>query len=134
MTISLTIPGEPKGKQRPRWAKHGTYTPKETVSYETYIKELFVVKYPDFVPMEGPLMMKLHLFVTIAASTSIKKKKHMASGDILPAKRPDLDNVVKIFCDALQGIAYKNDSQVVTLLAGKWYSDRPRAEIRIEET
>jgi len=43
--ITLTIPGEPKGKQRPRWGKRGIYSSKDTVNYETYIKELFVAKY-----------------------------------------------------------------------------------------
>lgn len=132
--VSLTIPGEPKGKQRPRWGKHGTYTPKDTVSYETYIKELFVIKYPDFEPMTGPLVISLLIAVSIPASMSKKKKALIASGDLLPIKKPDYDNVAKVVGDALESVAYKRDAQIVSAVINKDYSDRPRLEIKIEET
>jgi len=42
--IELIIPGKPMGKQRPRVMRNGiTYTPKETVNYETLIKQLFAI-------------------------------------------------------------------------------------------
>jgi len=133
MNIKLTVPGEPKGKQRPRWHKYGTYTPTETVNYETYIKELFTIDYPNFIPMEGALRMELHIFLSIPKSTSNKKKELMKIGTILPIKKPDYDNVEKVVGDALEKLAYKNDSQIVTSLTIKEYSERPRLEIIIEE-
>lgn len=131
--IRLTIPGEPKSKQRPRWCKVGTYTPKETVGYETYIKELFVIKYPDFKPLETALGLNLAVYLTIPKSQSKKKKMLMESNDIKPTKKPDLDNVLKILLDALEGIVYKNDNQFVIIDAFKFYSSRPRLEVRITE-
>lgn len=46
----------------------------------------------------------------------------------------DVDNLVKSICDALNGIAYNDDSQIVDLIVGK-YQDaaNPRAEIFLEE-
>jgi len=131
--ISLTVPGEPRGKQRPRWGKHGTYTPKETVSYETYIKELFVIKYPDFEPIADPIWLEIQVEVSIPKSTSKKKREQIHNLQIRPTKRPDLDNVIKVFCDALQSIAYKNDSQIVYITARKFYSERPGVELKIME-
>ena len=129
--ISLTIPGEPKGKQRPRWHKFGTYTPTETVNYETYIKELFAIKYPDFTPLESALRMELRIFLSIPKSASNKKKASMLVNDIMPGKRPDIDNILKVVCDALEKLAYKNDSLIVRILAIKEYSEKPRLEINI---
>ena len=131
--IILTIPGEPKGKQRPRWHKVGTYTPKETVDYETYIKELFVIKYPDFELLETALRLGLTAYLKIPKSKSQKKQALMESNDIKPTKKPDLDNVLKIFLDALEGLAYKNDNQFVRIDAFKCYSSKPRLEISIKE-
>jgi len=130
--ITLIIPGEPKAKQRPRWFKHGTYTPAETVNYETYIKELFVAKYPDFVPLETALSLELIAYFTIPKSASKKKQRLMRLHMLKPTKKPDLDNCIKII-DALESLAYKNDNQFVAIVAKKYYSMRPRLEIRIME-
>jgi len=134
MNIKLTVPGEPKGKQRPRWHKFGTYTPTETVNYETYIKELFTIKYPDFIPLESTLEMELCMFLSIPKSTGNKKKELMRTKAIQPGKRPDIDNVLKVVCDALEKLAYKNDSQIVDVVATKEYSERPRLEIKISHS
>jgi len=129
--ISLTIPGEPKGKQRPKWSPVGTYTPKKTVSYEAYIKELFAIKYPAFIPLDSALTMKIWMGLLIPKSTSKKKEGMMKMGIIKPTKRPDVDNVLKTVMDALEKLAYKNDSQIVRVVIDKNYSERPRLEITI---
>jgi Holliday junction resolvase RusA-like endonuclease len=131
--IALTIPGEPQGKQRPRVSKFGTYTPKKTVNYETYIKELFAIKYPNFIPLEGPLKMELYIYVLIPSSASKKKIRLMENGELLPTKRPDVDNIEKLVFDALEKLAYKNDSQICRVTKIKDYSRRPRLEITILE-
>jgi len=133
MKIELTVPGEPQGKLRARWAKHRTYTPTETVNYETYIKELFVIKYPDFILLEGPLRIFLNIYVSIPASMSKKKKKLVEEKRLKPTKRPDFDNCVKTVCDALEKLAYKNDNQFTLGYITKDYSNKPRLEITIEE-
>ena len=129
--ISLTIPGEPRGKQRPRWQKFGTYTPKETVNYETYIKQLFAIKYPDFIPIESALTAHLWAGLTIPKSASKKKVGQMKLGIIRPTRRPDVDNILKAVLDALEKLAYKNDSQICSVIIDKDYSERPRLEITI---
>lgn len=51
-----------------------------------------------------------------------------------PARRGDLDNRIKVTLDALQGIAFKNDSQIVEIHARRFEDKvRPRVEIGIHE-
>ena len=129
--IKFEIPGQPQHKQRPRWSRTRMYSPKDTVNYETYIKEMFVISYPDFIPLEGPLRMTLTAWLMIPKSTSKKRVKQMIERIIIPEKKPDHDNIVKIVSDALEKLAYKNDSQIATCIFHKWYARRPRLEIEI---
>lgn len=133
--ITLTIPGEPKGKQRPKFFKkgkfQGTYTPKKTVTYEAYVKELFAIKYPAFIPLDSALTIKIWAGLLIPKSTSKKKEGMMKLGIIKPTKSPDVDNILKTVMDALEKLAYKNDSQICHVVIDKDYSERPRLEITI---
>ncbi|GGH46023.1 hypothetical protein GCM10008014_08420 [Paenibacillus silvae] len=51
----------------------------------------------------------------------------------MPVVKPDIDNCVKGIFDALNKIAWNDDNQVVSLLTQKFYSDKPRIEIRLRE-
>jgi Holliday junction resolvase RusA-like endonuclease len=57
----------------------------------------------------------------------------MLENIIRPTKKPDADNIAKIVCDALNGIAFLDDKQIVDARITKWYSDTPRIEIIIQE-
>lgn len=83
--------------------------------------------------LEGALMLELNLYFSIPKSTRKKDLPAMRTGGIRPVKRPDLDNCLKAVCDALNGIAYKDDSQIVGAVVQKFYSDEPRAEIEIKK-
>jgi len=131
--ITLTVPGEPMGKGRPRWAKWGIYTPKKTVNYETQIRERFSAEYPGFEPLTSAIRLELSAYLGIPCSESKRKQALMEAGAIRPKKRPDLDNIEKVVLDALQSIAFRNDSQVCAVDKMKWYSRTPRLEIRILE-
>lgn len=127
--ISFTVPGEPKGKGRPRISKYGVHTPKDTVMYENLVK--MVCPYSDM--LEGELVAEIIAFYTIPNSTSKKKREQMLKCQIRPTKKPDIDNVIKAILDSLNGIAYKDDSQVVKVTAMKLYGDIPRVEVMIRE-
>lgn len=131
--IELTVPGEPMGKGRPRWGKFGIYMPKKTVNYETQIRERFAAEYPGFVPLNSAIRMELSIFLGIPGSESKRKQGLMEVGVIRPKKRPDLDNIEKAVMDALQSVAFRNDSQVCEVDKKKWYSRMPRLEILIKD-
>ncbi|MGS5517699.1 RusA family crossover junction endodeoxyribonuclease [Clostridioides difficile] len=133
MKINFTIDGEPIGKERPRMNSitKRTYTPNKTKNYEDYIKYLYQskVKYH----FTGYIKMTLRCYYSIAKSNSKKVKEQKRNNVLRPSKKPDIDNVVKIVADALNEIAYKDDTQIVEVVASKYYSDRPRVEIELEE-
>lgn len=135
--IIITIPGKPMGKQRPRVTKAGiTYTPKETVSYENLIKYCYMQSYGDttyVTPSNRPIKMRINAYFEIPKSTSKKKAELMRAEIERPTKKPDVDNIVKIICDALNKLAYRDDSQIISCEVNKYYSDNPRVEVEIWE-
>jgi Holliday junction resolvase RusA-like endonuclease len=131
MTYELMIPGEPTAKQRPRHGKGYTYTPEKTVNYENLVKMCFMEQgYRQL--LEGPIEAHITAYFGIPKSTSKKKHEKMMLGDIVPTKKPDTDNIAKIVLDALNGIAYKDDSQVARLEVIKFYDEVPRVEVRLK--
>lgn len=135
MNIFLTIPGEPKGKGRPKFVRKGnfvsTYTPETTVNYENLVKICYKQFYS--IMLEGELEANITAYFTIPKSVSNKKRIEMITGLINPTKKPDADNIAKIILDSLNGIAYKDDSQIVKLNVIKKWSDKPRVELEIKD-
>lgn len=140
--IELTIPGQPIAKQSAKFREAHTkqghkfmmsYTPKKIVNHTVFIKELFAIKYPKFKPIEGAVGINIYAYVMIPISTSKKRKLLMAAGKIFATKKPDEDNIKKTIYDALEKLAYNNDSQIVRSSFSKMYSESPRTEIIISE-
>lgn len=131
MKVSFTIEGEPVGKGRPRHGKYKTYTPAKTKSVENNIAYLYKVNVGYY--FEGYVKLKLDLYYSIAKSDSKKKKLMKLNNELRPNKKPDIDNVVKLVADALNEVAYKDDTQIIELECRKFYSDIPRIEITIED-
>lgn len=130
----LLIPGKPMGKQRPRFMRKTsiTYTPKETINYETLVQQLYISKFKNL-RFEGPLKMNIAAYFGIPKSKSKKAHERMLAGYELPTKKPDMDNIIKIVADALNGIAYYDDCQIVQCKVEKFYTMDPRVEIEIQE-
>ncbi len=133
--LEFTIPGEPKGKGRPRFGRSGhAYTPHDTAAYENLVKLAFREAYPDMQPIAAdvPIECFILAFYGIPKSASKKKHKAMYDGDLRPLKKPDSDNIIKIVCDALNNIAYDDDCQIVKVCLAKWYDTTPRVVVRLE--
>ena len=141
--INLTIPGEPCAKGRPRVGKWGTYTPEKTVNYETLVKHLYISEHRGE-RLDGELRLLIKAYFKIPkGEVPIAKKpkpetmqryKNLLNGTVRHIKKPDWDNVGKIISDALNGLAYNDDSQIVSATVEKYYSDKPRVEITLSET
>ena len=133
MAVLFTIPGSPVAKGRPRVGKFGAYTPKKTVEYENLVRMAYVQCAPDKPPIDGYIRAEILLYFPIPKSTTKKAKAGMEAGTIRPAKKPDCDNCIKSITDALNGIAYKDDSQIVEITCQKYYSSQPRAVVLLSE-
>ena len=138
MELKFTIRGEPKGKGRPKFSRQGnivrTYTPDTTANYENYVKMEYWNQCGQRMFAKGvQLDMGLTAYFAIPASTSKKRQQLMRDKVIRPTKKPDMDNIIKIIADALNGIAYYDDSQIVDTAVRKFYSDEPRVVVKISE-
>jgi Holliday junction resolvase RusA-like endonuclease len=135
MTIrKLVIPGKPLGKQRVRVPKRGRpYTPDQTVNYEAVVKALYIEKYGMEKPLEGPVMINIVAFYQIPKSASKARQRGMKDWTIRPTVRPDIDNVLKIITDALNGVAYLDDKQIIECSVNKCYAEAPAVLVTISE-
>lgn len=114
------MPGKPKGKARPRFARGHAYTPSETKAYESMIG--YSYKKSGGKMIDGGVAIEIEAVYQVPASWTKAKKWEAINGDKQPTVKPDIDNIVKIIMDGLNGVAYKDDSQVVDVKATKAYS------------
>lgn len=120
---------EPVPKGRPRFTMSGhAYTPPKTHLYEKTLKELYTGE-----KFDGAIGMSLTFGMPIPKSTSKRNREKMIAGEIHHCKKGDLDNLVKAATDALNGLAYDDDSQIVYLYARKRYSAEPYVYVKIWE-
>jgi Holliday junction resolvase RusA-like endonuclease len=75
--------------------------------------------------------MKVDIYRGIPKSWTKKKQEQALLGIVKPTNKPDCSNYLKGIEDALNGIAYIDDSQIVLVHVTKQYALEPRAEIRI---
>ncbi|MDY4677609.1 MAG: RusA family crossover junction endodeoxyribonuclease [Bifidobacterium tsurumiense] len=109
--FELTIMGEPVPKGRPRVFKGHGVTPQRTRDAEKRIRQAFQAKYPNATPFNGQVSVTARFMLS-----------HQG--------KPDLDNLFKLVTDALNGLAYADDSQIIHTVAFKIHPDRymPRAD------
>ena len=133
--IAFEVPGEPRGKGRPRFNRQTgkTYTDSETKAYEEKIAAYYrkahgAHRWPDsaFIAVE----VIAHYPIPKSATKAIRAA--MEAGTVRPSGKPDVDNVLKVVLDALNGVSYKDDSRVVFVAARKIYSNDPKLVIRIK--
>jgi len=131
--VKFTVPGEPKGKGRPRHTKSGhSYTPKETAMYENLVAVEYQRQNPGVRFPDGAMLdFRILAYYAIPKSKSRREKAAMLAGEIRPTKKPDMDNILKVVADALNQIAYRDDAQIVDTQVRKYYSDQPRLEVTI---
>lgn len=158
--IRFTVYGEPFGKERPKFtvvenkksdlsfllgeddkrkSYVKAYTPRKTRWYEEKIKidfyEQVLSKRNSSHYFEKGDMIKMEIiaYFGIPKSTTKKKISLMLEKILRPIKKPDIDNIFKVIADGLNGLAYKDDAQIVEGVVKKYYSDNPRVEVIISK-
>lgn len=125
----FTISGVPVGKGRPRFGNGHAYTPQKTADYEELVVWEYKRQCGKF--YEGAVVLMIFAYYPIPKSATKKNIEKMLNGIIRPTVKPDCDNVVKVIADSLNGIAYKDDSQIAELRIDKYYSDTPCVKVLI---
>jgi Holliday junction resolvase RusA-like endonuclease len=109
--LDVFIPATPRAKQRPRMTRGGhCYTPQATVDAEKIIR-LAVSKTYTQAPFEGAVT--LDVTVVLARPKTVRRD--------LPTVKPDWDNFGKLISDALNGVVWRDDAQVIEAKVTKQY-------------
>lgn len=128
----IIVEGKIKGKARPRVFNGHAVTPKDTVNYENWVRLNYKEQCGKY--LEGPIKAKIIAYYKIPKSYTKAKRLACKDNIILPTKKPDIDNCIKVILDSLNGIAYKDDSQIVEVIAvKKWTEEQERVEFKLEE-
>jgi len=124
MIINFPVYGEPVAKGRPRFTRKGfAYTPAKTRAAELDFKTQ-ALEYRPPKPLEGALKVTIEI-IKMKPKSKPKKITQWTT-------KPDLDNFIKTL-DALNGIFWKDDSQIVEIHASKKYGDSAKIDVTIEE-
>ena len=137
MMITFKVDGDPVGKQRARYAKRGnfvqTYTPDKTRNYESLIKEAAIEAMGSSECLETPVNLYLYIRAPIPKSLPKKRLEACLNGLEKPIKKPDASNVLKSVEDAMNGVVYKDDSQIVNIHVTKVYASVSGIDVCVKE-
>ncbi len=125
--INVWLAGQPVGKGRPRFARGRVYTPAKTKAYEERLaaRALEEMESAGIETATGPVRIEARAIFTIPKSWPKSKKQAAMIGEVQHTGKPDADNVLKIVGDALNGIVWKDDSQIVSASINKRYGVQP---------
>lgn len=135
-SITFTVSGQPFGKQRPRHNRftNTTYTPDKTKHREQEIAIEYKRNYGGYrFPTDSYLVLSVTAVMSIPKSASKAAKEEMKQMKRLPTVKPDGDNILKLVADALNGVAYDDDKQIIGMYVLKIYGDTPETRITISE-
>ena len=137
LLIDIELFGPPVAMQRHRSKQAQAYNPQSAVKEE--IRRLIKIKIgKDFVLSNEALLIGVDSYFT-------RPKSHYGtgknSGTLKPSApayhiiTPDHDNLVKFYGDAMTGIVYHDDKQIVgSVECGKvWTCDKAKVRIRVYE-
>ena len=134
MKLEFTVSGEPKGKGRPRFTRIGKpYTPENTASYEEKVRLAYWEQCGMEMAAAGiPLTLEITAVFGVPERFSKAVRQKMLAREIRPTKRPDADNIAKIVADALNGVAWHDDAQVVSMAVSKVYGETPEVRVCLD--
>lgn len=134
--IKIIVYGEPVAQGRPRATtvngRVRMYDPKKSRDFKHYLK-LAASKHRPEQLIEGPISLEVKVYKPTLKSFSKKKKAAAEAGQLRPTTKPDVSNYLKLIEDALTGVIWKDDSQIIDCSISKYYSETPRTEIQIKE-
>lgn len=138
MTISFTVPGRPTRWMRPGQGTDGEGEPfrfndkkaesaKRALTWEA--KRAFGLRRPAL----GPVVLGLRFVFAIPPSWSKARRQAALEGRVWHTSDPDIDRLINLVMDALVGIAYVDDNQVVGFIdqPAKRYGHPERTEITV---
>ena len=133
--IQFIIPGAVQAQERPRFSRAGkgvkTHDAPKSRSYKEVVKLVAWQNKPQE-PILEPIRLEVDVYLMPPKNLHTKPKQALiASGELRPTKKPDLDNLVKGIKDGCTQIIWHDDAQIVEMVVRKYYSMQPRAEVKV---
>lgn len=119
---SVVISGRPVPKARPRVYGRHAVTPQRTLDAEHRLRDEYIRQNGPCRPFTGKVLVDCVFYAPVPKSWPKAKRQQALEGKLAYTSRPDIDNLVKLVLDALNGVAYTDDAQIVKLRAKKLYS------------
>lgn len=135
--FTFSVPGPIKTKNTGKIIKVGGFNkivqPRESVEYCNLIKLLYKTHIKSLVMTEKPVKLDFNAYIyPTKAIINSKRKSELIKNDDYPyCKKPDIDRVFNQIADALKGLAFRDDTQLFLGSFGKFYSLKPRVDIKI---
>lgn len=131
MSIGFWVSGRPVAAARPRVTRHGTYTPLSTRRWKERVWLVGEEAMGRMAPFKGPVRAVLQFYFTPLAK--LRKAEAAALLGAWRTLKPDGDNLAKAVLDALNGVCFVDDAQVVDLSVTKRFGAKAGVRVYIEE-
>lgn len=133
--IRIVVPGRAVAQSRPRLTTRGgrphAYEDARSRVYKDFVRECAFDQYRGE-PLSGPVALGVEELRVVPKSWPASRREAALLGhDSEWPGKPDIDNVVKAIMDALTGVAWADDAQVVRLDASKRYGLEDCVEITV---
>lgn len=133
--LQVVIKGAAVAQSRPRVSKGNVYYPANVTRHKGLIQrattEALIKANNRAFPLNMPISMEMVVYIEYPKRLSKKKQKMFECGEVSPTRRPDVDNYAKLVMDAMQGLAYSDDSHICRLVVTKEYAAEPSTVVRI---
>lgn len=118
---SVVISGRPVPKARPRVYGRHAVTPQRTLDAEHRLRDEYIRQNGPCRPFTGKVLVDCVFYAPVPKSWPKAKRQQALEGKLAYTSRPDIDNLVKLVLDVLNGTAYEDDAQITGLSAQKVY-------------
>lgn len=132
--LFFTFEIEPVPQLRPRVSSRPhvrVYDPPKVKQFKRILRSLAVSQYTR-PPLLGPLSVSLTFYRPVQKSISQSERERRLSNKSKPVVKPDTDNYIKATLDALNGVLWNDDSQIVKITGEKRYSDHPKITVSVK--
>ena len=127
---AFSVDMKPTGKGRPRFTRAGvTYTPTATAKAEKAVAWAAKASLQGKAPTADNV--GVYVEFDFEPPKSVSKTRKAALIGKPHTKKPDIDNCLKLVMDALNGVVWQDDKQVVSVQAIKKYESRNRVSVTV---
>ena len=128
MKVQFTIPGKPFAWRRARSNGKIRFNDPAMEAHASTVQAIALKHFPA--PIAGPV--KLEIRCTFAIPKSASKARRLAAMWRPHTQKPDSDNIAKQIGDALNRIAWVDDSQIADSRVIKLWGDRDETVVEVE--